>query len=247
MKPHIEVGIWRRLAAWGVHLYTAMGLLCAAAMAVDIFHGDPASMHAAFRWMLLATVIDGTDGFLARAVGVKKVLPGFDGRRLDDLIDFQTYTTLPLLLTWRAGLLPAGTEAWLLLALLASAYGFSQTDAKTPDGYFLGFPSYWNVIAFYLYMLALPSGLALGVVVGCAVLTFVPSKYLYPSVGGPLSAITLALAGAWALILGFVLSGRAPNPTALVWASLAFPLYYMGSSWIITLRDWGLLSPRENS
>jgi phosphatidylcholine synthase len=32
----------------------------------------------------------------------------------------------------------------------ASAYGFCQLDAKTGDHFFLGFPSYWNILAFYL-------------------------------------------------------------------------------------------------
>src|SRR5207249_737286 len=113
----------------------------------------------AFRWsfvlMLVATLIDATDGTLARRVRIKEVLPGFDGRKLDDLVDFLTYTTLPLLLIWRAQLLPAGQDAWLLCPLLASAYGFCQVAAKTADGYFLGFPSLWNVVAFYLYVLHL--------------------------------------------------------------------------------------------
>ena len=34
-------------------------------------------------------------------------------RKLDDIIDFLTYTSLPLLLIWRAGLFPEGMEAWL--------------------------------------------------------------------------------------------------------------------------------------
>ena len=37
--------------------------------------------------------------------------------------------------------------------VLASAYGFAQTDAKTDDDFFLGFPSYWNVVAIYLWLL----------------------------------------------------------------------------------------------
>src|SRR3981081_3584451 len=124
--------------------------------------------------MLIATVIDGTDGALERLVRVKEVLPGFDGRRLDDLVDFLTYTSLPLLLIWRAGI-PPGGRAWvLLLPLLASAYGFSQVSAKTDDGYFLGFPSYWNLVAFYLYVLRLPGPAALAIVLGLSLLTFVP-------------------------------------------------------------------------
>ncbi len=36
---------------------------------------------------------------------------------------------------------------------------------KTDDGYFLGFPSLWNVVAFYLYVLQVPGWTALAVVV----------------------------------------------------------------------------------
>ena len=107
--------------------------------------------------MMIATAIDATDGWLARRARVKEVLPGFDGRALDNLIDFHTYTSLPLLLLWRADVLP-GAAAWLLLLpLLASAYGFSQVNAKTDDGFFLGFPSYWNIVAFYLFVLHPPA------------------------------------------------------------------------------------------
>src|SRR5207253_4959556 len=143
-----------------VHFCTALGLVAAAGIAAALAKPSPGAFRLCFVLMLVAMVIDATDGTLARLVRIKEVLPGFDGRRLDDLIDFQTYTTLPLLLIWRTGLLPPGTEAWLLLALLASGYGFCQTDAKTPDGFFLGFPSYWNIVAFYLYLLHLPAWVA---------------------------------------------------------------------------------------
>src|SRR6185503_10070565 len=120
-----------KVFAWLVHLYTAMGLVCAAGIAVLIVQGGDDSFRRAFMLMLVATAIDATDGWLARKARVKEVLPGFSGRTLDDVIDFQTYTALPLLLLWRAEVLP-GAVAWVLLApLLASAYGFSQVNAKT--------------------------------------------------------------------------------------------------------------------
>ena len=106
--------------------------------------------------MAAATIVDSTDGTLARIVRIKEVVPGFDGRRLDDIVDFLNYTFLPLLLIWRAEILPSGQEAWLFLPLLASVYGFCQVQAKTDDGYFLGFPSLWNLVALYLYVLPLP-------------------------------------------------------------------------------------------
>src|SRR3954467_2271590 len=141
--------------AWGVHLYTALGLVLAAAIAVLLVRGGVVAFRWSFLLMVVATLIDATDGTLGRKVGVKKVLPNFDGRKLDDITDFLTYTFLPLLLIWRAELLPAGAEWVLLLPLLASAYGFCQCSVKTDDGFFLGFPSLWNVVAFYLYALQL--------------------------------------------------------------------------------------------
>src|SRR5207248_3147021 len=98
----------RKFLAWCVHFYTATGLICAAAMAVAILHGTPESFRTAFLLMLVATLVDATDGAFARLVKVKEVLPGFDGRRLDDLVDFQTYVTLPLLLLWQAKVGPEG-------------------------------------------------------------------------------------------------------------------------------------------
>ena len=146
----------RKLFAWAVHAYTALGLVCAAFIAVLIVRGGDESFRMAFLLMIVATTIDATDGWLARRARVGEVLPEFDGRRLDDLIDFLTYTCLPLFLVWRAGLLGDSYQAWLLVPLIASAYGFCQAQAKTDDNYFLGFPSYWNIAALYLYLLRVP-------------------------------------------------------------------------------------------
>ena len=123
---------FRRSLAWCVHGYTALGLVAAAGMARFIVEGTETAFCRAFVLMLAATLIDATDGLLARAVGVKQALPGFDGRRLDDIIDFLTYTGLPLLLLWRAGVLPPGHEAWLLVPLVASATEF--VDSGTGIG-----------------------------------------------------------------------------------------------------------------
>ena len=93
--------------AWLVHLYTALGLVCAAGIAVLIVRGGDDAFRLAFILMLLATAIDATDGWLARKARVKEVLPHFSGRgagRCDRLSD---YVALPLLLVWRADVLPA--------------------------------------------------------------------------------------------------------------------------------------------
>src|SRR5262245_47246001 len=235
----------RVVLAWCAHGYTALGLVAAGGMAAAIIDGTPAGFRMAFALMFLATVIDATDGTLARWARVKEVLPGFDGRRLDDLIDFQTYASLPLLLIWRAELLPQGQEVWLLAPLLASAYGFCQSKAKTDDGYFLGFPSYWNIIAFYLYLLQLPAGAVIGVLIFFAILTFVPARYLYPTHRGKLNRLTNQLGALWGILLVWIvlrLPDQAqardidPLTNLLTLGSLVFPLYYLVASWIITMR-----------
>jgi phosphatidylcholine synthase len=235
----------RQLLGWCVHFYTALGLVAAGGMAVAIFQGTPESFRLAFLLMVVATLIDATDGTFARLIKIKDVLPGFDGRRLDDIVDFQTYVTLPLLLLWRAGIVPAGQEAWLLAPLLASAYGFCQVSAKTSDGYFLGFPSYWNIVAFYLYVLQPPGWLAVTLLAGFSVLVFVPSRYLYPSMRGRLNRFTNQLAAVWAVLLVAVLwllpgnpePGQTADSTVRLgaYASLFFPAYYLGVSWALSL------------
>jgi phosphatidylcholine synthase len=226
-------------------LYTALGLVAAAAMAILIVRGDASSFRAAFALMLVATLIDATDGTLARAVHIKDVLPGFDGRRLDDLVDFLTYTFLPLLLIRQAHLLPPGTDFCLLLPLLASAYGFCQVSAKTDDGYFLGFPSYWNLIAFYLYVLQpLPSWVSLTVVILFALLTFVPTRYLYPTRKGRLNRWTNLLGVPWTGLLAGILWVMPSDSFGdgltirLALVSLFFPVYYLVVSWVISWRLW---------
>ena len=47
--------------------------------------------------------------------------------------------------------------------VLASSYQFCRVDAKTDDHFFLGFPSYWNIVAFYVYVLV---GLAVAIARG---------------------------------------------------------------------------------
>src|SRR5919206_83197 len=149
----VPVSSWLRLRASAVHLYTASGAVLTLLILVAAING-----HAvAALWLMLATlVIDSTDGLLARRFRVKELLPSFDGSLLDNIVDYMTYVLAPILLLWSIGYLPGGAFGMVLAALplLASSYQFCQVDAKTGDGaetdhFFLGFPSYWNIVAFY--------------------------------------------------------------------------------------------------
>ncbi len=229
-----------------MHAYTALGLLCAAVLVLLIARGTEESLRSSLFLFLLANVIDGTDGVLARKAQVKQVIPHFDGRRLDDLIDFLTYTFLPLFFLAQSHALAPYSPAFLMLPLLASAYGFCQVHAKTHDGYFLGFPSYWNWVALYIFLLKPAPWIALSVLMGLSVLTFVPTRYFYPSQSGRWNRLALYLCclwGFWAVPLvvasAYSLENQIPG---LVVSSLWYPAFYVFGSFVLHLS-----LPRRNA
>jgi phosphatidylcholine synthase len=212
--------------AWGVHALTASGAVVGAAAVLAIVGGD---FRAAALLMLVALVIDSVDGTLARLVETARVLPGFDGRRLDDMVDYFNYALVPAIFLVATGGL--GHWAWAALPILASAYGFSQTAAKTEDDFFLGFPSYWNVIAIYIWLLEIAPPLATAIVAAFSILVFVPFKFVYPSKMRALRRTTAALALAGGLLLSYgVLDPERARPLHLVEISLLFPAYYFAVS-----------------
>jgi phosphatidylcholine synthase len=218
----------RVAAAWAVHALTASSAPAGLLAILATIHGD---VRAAFLWMAYTIAIDSVDGTLARAVRVKEVVPFVDGSRLDDVVDYFTYVIVPAFFIVYTGLLPAWAGVPVAsLVLMASGYGFSQTAAKTPDHFFTGFPSYWNVVAFYLYVLGWPPALNAAVLVLLAILVFVPLRYAYPSRMTELRAPTVVLGIMWGVALLWALADFEHAPrTVLTW-SLLYPAYYVGVS-----------------
>ncbi len=210
--------------AWLVHLYTALGAVVAF---VSILLIEQSRFQEAFLLMFLAVVIDATDGTLARAAGVKQIIPWFDGDRLEDIVDYANYVIVPCLLIYRANLLPAPDALWLAaLPLVASAYGFCQKEAKTADHFFLGFPSYWNILAFYLYVLKTPLWVNAFAIIILSILVFVPVKYIYPSRSPLYRGLTNGLGILWCVSLLLMIHLLPEPPRTLVLTSLTFPIYY---------------------
>lgn len=221
--------------AWGVHLYTALG---AAAGLLAIYFASEGEFRASFVAMAAATFIDSSDGALARLVNVRARTPSFDGSLLDNIVDYVTYTLAPVFLMLEAAIIP-DSRAGLALAcfvMLASAYGFCRTDAKTPDHYFLGFPNYWNLIAFYLYCLDLSVYFNAGVLLLFGVLVFVPIKYIYPSLTAPLRSITIGLGLLWGVITVAMLAMLPEVSPVLLAISLSFIAYYLIASFALHAR-----------
>jgi phosphatidylcholine synthase len=223
-----------RAFAWMVHGYTACGAVLAFAMTIAVIHQR---FRLAFLLMVAATVIDSTDGMLARLARVKEATPAFDGGRLDDIVDYLTFVFVPGLLLFQAGLLPSGWDAVVVaIMLLSSAYGFSAADAKTDDHFFTGFPSYWNIAALYLFAAQMTPIVNAVVLLALSMMVFVRIGYIYPSRTPVLRGVTIALCAIWGLMVLQMIVMLPDVPRLLLLASLFFPIYYFVLSLVLNGR-----------
>jgi phosphatidylcholine synthase len=220
--------------AWLAHAYTATGAVLAFLATADVVERE---YRTAFLWLFVQVAVDATDGLLARRLHVYERTPGFDGAKLDDIVDYLCYVFVPALMVWRAPLVPEDWAAPVAAAmLLASAYGFNRDDAKTADHFFTGFPSYWNIVVFYLFIVGLPPIVNAVILIGLAAMVFVPIRYLYPSRGASFQRLTNWLGLGWGALM-LVMLWQFPSVTApVLLVSLVYPLYYVALSLALQLR-----------
>jgi phosphatidylcholine synthase len=226
---------WFRLRAAFVHLYTASGVVLALLILVAAFQGE--AVRAL--WLMLASLlIDSTDGLLARRFRVSEALPFLDGALLDNIVDYMTYAFAPMVLLWSGGYLPEGTAGVMLAALplLASSYQFCRVDAKTEDHYFLGFPSYFNVVAFYAIVFELSPASLAAVLVLSSFLVFVPIRYVYPTRTVAFRRLSLTLTALWLASYAAIL-WQMPEPDPRILAfSILYLVYYFGLSFYLSVK-----------
>ncbi|GAB3849261.1 CDP-alcohol phosphatidyltransferase family protein [Nesterenkonia populi] len=218
-----------------VHAYTAVGVVLALLMVHMSYAGEVETVL----WLFLAAmIIDGSDGFLARHFRVKEVTPGFDGALLDNIVDYITYAFAPMVLLWSTGYLPDGWWGGVVASvpLLASCFQFCRSDAKTDDHFFVGFPSYWNIAAFYLIVLGAGVATTTTALLVLTVLVFVPIKYVYPSQTETAWWLTMTLTLVWFGLYALILM-QYPSPSLwLIALSGGYVIYYAALSLRLTLK-----------
>lgn len=174
-----KVGFVQRSLGWLIHAFTASGA-CVGLIALYAIYER--NFLLALWLMCAAIIIDAVDGMFARKVKIKEAVPEIDGALLDNIVDFFNYTLVPCFFLLVTDLLP---ENWRIVCVMAitfaSAYQFTQVDAKTSDHFFKGFPSYWNIAVFYLFFWQMTPVTNMIILLSLAVLSFVPIKYVYPS------------------------------------------------------------------
>jgi phosphatidylcholine synthase len=203
-----------------VHLFTATGAVWAMLAMLAAVDRDWSMM---FLWLVVALLVDGLDGPMARKAQVKKYAPVFDGVLLDLIIDYLTYVFVPAYALFKSGLLP-GWPGWLAIIVITftSAMYFADTRMKTRDFSFSGFPSCWNMVVLVLFALKPHPLVSLILVTILAVAMFVPVKFVHPVRTKRWRSVTLPMAIAWVVFAG--------------WAAL---VDFHPQSW----AHWGLMIP----
>lgn len=213
------------LQGYLVHVYTTSTLFFVALAAQWTLQGD---YRLALAALAITIAIDATDGALARKFRVKETAAGIDGALLDNIIDFTSYVLLPMLLLLKTGLLAPPAVLIVSFAMVSSAFGFSRTTAKLADeGFFVGFPSYWSIVVFYLYLLDTPPLFNTVLVLLLSFLVFVPVRFLYVSRLKRGRTLHVTLGTIWGLLcLASLLLEPGILRTNLLYLSLVYPVYY---------------------
>ena len=214
-----------------VHIFTALGVVFGFLALLATLDGK---IPEAFLWLAVALFVDGVDGTLARTVNVKQNTPEIDGAILDHIIDYLNYVVVPVFIFYSLGMAP---EPYLLLScvaiLMVSCFTFTNTNIKTDDFYFSGFPAIWNIVVLYFYILESSEFTNFIFVILFCVLTFIPFKYVHPFRVVEFRKITLMITSIWMItttILLFDVSFSEPVFTSanfVIW--LITNVYFAGN------------------
>ncbi|KNG94765.1 CDP-alcohol phosphatidyltransferase family protein [Pseudaestuariivita atlantica] len=205
MTPHLR--------ALAVHWFTATGAVFAM---LAMLAATQAKWDVMFLWLVVAFIVDGIDGPLARKTDIKVNAPRFDGVLLDMIIDYLTYVFIPAYALFASGLLP-GWTGWtaIIIITFASALYFADTGMKTRDNSFSGFPGCWNMLVIVLFATEPNFWVTLAIVTALAIAMFLPLKFIHPVRTERWRAVSLPMALAWTFFAGWAAwVGFAPDSWA---------------------------------
>lgn len=225
----------KKIKAWGVHAFTASGVVFGLLALLAIMDNDP---QMALAWLGVTLFVDGVDGSLARHYDVKNQVPNFDGAILDLIIDYLTYVFIPAIFIYCFIPLPAGLKVLSLsIILISSFFCFCNKNMKSNDYYFVGFPATWSIVALYFLVLHSPAWVNFLAIVGLGILSVVPIKFLHPFRVRKAMVLNIAITAIWLISSGFLIAqyGDFKNWTLTLWWISG--LYFLGFGFWQTLCD----------
>lgn len=178
-----------------VHLLTATGAVLSMLAMLAAVEGEWSLM---FLWLVVALVVDGIDGPLARRYDVRINAPNYDGVLMDLIIDYLTYVFIPAYALFKSGLL-SGWTGWfsIIVIVYGSVIYFADTRMKTKDNSFSGFPGCWNMVVLVLFATDPHWTAILVIVVVLTVAMFLPIKFVHPVRTRRWRVVTLPVAILW--------------------------------------------------
>jgi phosphatidylcholine synthase len=212
--------------AFAVHVLTAAGAGLALSALVAAVGG---AWEVMFLCLGAAMIVDGIDGTIARACKVAELLPRWSGDVLDLVVDFVTYVFVPAYAIAQGGLLPPplGLTAGVVIVMTGAIY-FADRKMKTGDNYFRGFPTLWNIAAFYLFVLRPPPWLAAALVALLAIATFLPFKFVHPVRVARLRNVNIAALVLWSILAADALAASLDPGLWVAGALVAIAVYFVG-------------------
>lgn len=216
----------KKIIALSVHLFTAIGVLLAFWSLLLIVQGE---LQNSLYLLAFAVIVDSLDGTFAREADVSIHTPSIDGALMDNITDYLNWVFIPVF--WAYTFLDLHFMVGSAV-LITSLFGFSHKQAKTDDDFFRGFPSYWNFVIFYLYLLGVDAWVTDTVLLIFAVLVLVPIKLIYPSRTPEWRRTTILLSIPYAIMIFIMLYYLRETPFWLLMASFYYPVYYVVISFI---------------
>lgn len=190
-----------KIKALSVHLLTASGAVLSMLAMLAAVEGQWSLM---FLWLVVALVVDGVDGPLARKFDVKTNWPNYDGVLMDLIVDYLTYVFIPAYALFKSGLL-TGWTGWIAIIVIVfgSVIYFADTRMKTKDNSFAGFPACWNMVVLVLFALRPGEWTTLFIVVALTVAMFLNLKFIHPVRTDRWREVSLPMALAWVGFAGW--------------------------------------------
>ncbi|QPK93690.1 phosphatidylcholine synthase [Actinomyces sp. zg-332] len=224
-----------KVVAWAVHAFTMSGVVWALLAFLSLYKHDVKMM---FFWLLIALIVDGVDGSMARHAKVKEVVPWFDGTALDLIVDYLTYVFVPALFMYL--LLPVPSQMWgmvvMIIVCISSMFCFCNTKMKSNDYYFVGFPAVWNIVALVFYIMQTSGWTNVIVTIILAVLHLSTIKFLHPFRVKTLRLVNISMVIIWCAtsVILVYLHPLSSLPALIIW--------YISGMWIVGIGIWRTIS-----
>ena len=212
-----------RFKALAVHLLTASGAVLSMFAMLAAVEGKWSLM---FLWLVVALIVDGIDGPLARRYDTTTNWPLYDGVLMDLIVDYLTYVFIPAYALFKSGILD-GWTGWV--AIIAITYGsvvyFSDTRMKTKDKSFSGFPACWNMVVLVLFATRPPTWAVLAIVVTLTVAMFLNLKFIHPTRTMRWHRLNLTVAVAWLVFAAWSAMADFQEGALVEWGLILSSLY----------------------